>query len=94
MQRAYLGLATAQRLLLWIPETEHAAPFVLRRAARTTGAVGFWAVVPDTAACQMTALLDHADGEGALRLLHQAAVDVGPIVPPESDTVPVVQRLS
>ena len=33
MHLAYLGIATPLRLLAWVPETEHAAGFLLRRSA-------------------------------------------------------------
>ena len=71
-------------LELLVPETEHAAPFLLRRVFddRRAPSLCCWAVLPTTAARTIQHQIEHALYSEALQALNAAALDLGTITPP------------
>jgi len=81
---SYLGIVTPRGLETLVVETEHAAVFLFRRAARQAHgkALCFWAVLDDkTAACVMRQI-DGRRFQDALCYLNAKAVHLGTLLPP------------
>ena len=83
MARSYLGIITRRGLESLVPETEHAAPFLLRRAGRSRPALGFccWAVLPETAFLETQHQLDCGRFREALVILNSQALHLGTVLP-------------
>ena len=92
MQVSYVGTALNDRLTLWVPESEHGSQFLLRRTGREPGVVGFWAIVPKSAACQISNLLGLGCCVEATSLLKATVIDCGQILPPEDEVVPTIDQ--
>ena len=92
MTNAYLGIITPRGLETLVLETEHAAPFVLRRVARKPvgEAVGCWAVLDERTARDLTRQIGGRRFEEALRQLNTQAIHLGTLLPPllEDDLLP------
>lgn len=60
MARSYVGIISPRGLESLLPETEHAVPFLVRRAygRRSGEAVCYWAVMPDSTARQVETQLE------------------------------------
>ncbi len=68
MRKAYLGIAEPAGLHVLVPETAHAAGFLVRRAERLR-AVCFWAVIDDAFYVALCLELERGERLNALRLL-------------------------
>ena len=84
MVNCYVGIISCKGLESLFPETEHAVPFLLRRAYRRqpTEALCYWAVMQDTAAREVQCRLERRRHEEALFTLRTLAADFGTILPP------------
>ena len=84
MTNSYLGIVTPRGLETLVLETEHAAPFVLRRVARQPlgKAVAYWAVLDERTARDLTRRIAARQFEEAIRQLHSQALHLGTILPP------------
>jgi len=80
MRKAYLGIAGPCGLHLLVPETTHAATFLVRRAERLN-AVCFWTVIDDAFCYAIRMELEHGESANALRLLQFLADEMGTILP-------------
>ena len=80
MKTAYLGIADSSGLRLLIPEREHAARFLVRRAFRWN-AVCFWAVIDDAFYLTVRTELERGESHNALRLVQLLASDIGTVLP-------------
>lgn len=87
MRTAYVGIADRNQLLAWWPEHPDTSRFLARRQARRPREICFWAVLPSEDANQVTDCLQHGELRTALRLLQQAAPEIGRILPPPSEKV-------
>ena len=87
MVRCYVGTISRRGLESLFPETEHAVPFLVRRAyrRRPTEAVCYWAVLPDAAARDVQRQLQWHDHEEALATLCGQASYFGTIPPSASE---------
>lgn len=87
MARCYLGIITPRGLETLVPETEHATPFLLRRAyrRRPTLAVCCWAVLAEPAAVQVRQQLELQQFRDALVTLNDEAVYMGTLLPPAAE---------
>jgi hypothetical protein len=89
---SYLGIITRRGLEQLVLETEHAAPFVLRRVARKSvgEAVGCWAVLDERTARDVTRRVSDRRFEEALHQLNTQAIHLGTLLPPllEDDLLP------
>ena len=84
MVNSYVGIISRRGLESLLPETEHAVPFLVRRAyrRRPTEAVCYWAVMQDTAARKVKRQLQWKRYEDALLTLRTQAAHFGTISPP------------
>ena len=84
MTNSYLGIVTARGLETLVVETEHAAPFLLRRVARRPfgEALALWAVLDDRVARDLTQHISGGRFEVALRELDARALHLGTLLPP------------
>jgi hypothetical protein len=90
MGKSFVGIISPRGLESLIPETEHAVPFLVRRAyrRRTAKAVCYWAVVDESVADQVRRQLGGHCHEDAFLVLRTLAEDFGTIPPPfDDDTV-------
>ena len=87
MLDSYIGLISRRGLESLFPETEHAAPFLVRRAYRRQPleAVCYWAVMEESAAQQVQWQLQWRHHEEAFLVLRALADHVGTILPPPAD---------
>lgn len=87
MARSYVGTISRRGLESLLPETEHAVPFLIRRAyrRRPTEAVCYWAVMDDTTARDVEEQLRWQWYEEALLTLQVRAMDIGTILPPYAE---------
>lgn len=69
MTNSYLGIVTARGLETLVVETEHAAPFLLRRVARRPfgEALALWAVLDDRVAREPRTETAERDGSTVFR---------------------------
>jgi hypothetical protein len=83
MTGSYLGIITPRGLELLVRETEHAAPFVLRRTYRQSAedAVCCWAVLPEEIAQKLARYIRHRWYLEALVVLNGEARQVGTLLP-------------
>ena len=83
MARSYLGIVTRRGLESLVPETEHAVPFLLRRAGRwrPTPAFCCWAVLPEIAFFKTQYQLDCGHFRDALLTLNAEALHLGTLLP-------------
>ena len=92
MTNSYLGIITPRGLEMLVLETEHAAPFVLRRVTRQPlgEAIGCWAVLDERTARDLTRRIAGRRFEEALGQLHSQALHLGTLLPPllEDDLLP------
>ena len=81
---SYLGIVTRRGLETLVLETEHAAPFVLRRVARLPvgEAVGCWAVLDERTARDLTRRIGGRRFQEAFCQLHSQALHLGTLLPP------------
>ena len=84
MTNSYLGIVTARGLETLVVETEHAAPFLLRRVSRRPfgEAIALWAVLDDRTARDLTQQITSGRFEVALRELDARALHLGTLLPP------------
>jgi hypothetical protein len=82
---SYVGIISRRGLESLLPDGEHAAPFLVRRACRRqpTEAICYWAVMQDTAAKEVERQLQWQLYENALATLHECAKHFGTFLPPE-----------
>ena len=87
MAQAYLALVSLRGLESLVPETEHALPFLLRRAYRRFPyeAICCWAVVPAPAVNRVHALIATGRYLQALIALNVEAQELGTIPPDDTD---------
>jgi len=84
---SYLGIVTSRGLETLVVETEHAAVFLFRRAARhgDADAVCFWAVLDEKTARNVMRQIDCRRFRDALCQLNSRAVHLGTLLPPLTD---------
>ena len=84
MTNSYIGILTPRGLETLVVETEHAAPFLFRRAGRQLDgeAVCFWAVFEETTARRIMHHIDCQRFREALSLLNLQAEHFGALLPP------------
>lgn len=84
MTNSYLGIVTPRGLETLVVETEHAAPFLLRRVARRPfgEALALWAVLDARTARDLTQQITSGRFEVALRELDARAIHLGTLLPP------------
>ena len=87
MANSFVGIISPRGLELLLPETEHALPFLVRRAyrRRPTEAVCYWAVMQDSAAAEVRRQLQGRRREDAFLALRALADFFGTIPPPTDD---------
>ncbi len=87
MTNSYLGIITSRGLESLVVETEHAAPFLFRRAEMHADqdAVCCWAVLDDRAAKNVRRRIALQRFDEALQLLNLRAQHLGTVVPPNDD---------
>lgn len=85
MRDSYVGIVDSSGLRWLVPETEHAARFLVWRAGRCRGCC-FWAVIDDSLAVAIELELERGQAANALQLLQLFAVDLGPILPDTYDS--------
>ena len=87
MVNSYVGIITSRGLESLYPETEHAVPFLARRAHRggPTEAVCYWAVLQDSVAAEVERQLRGRHHEDALVTLRALAEHFGTIPPPPAE---------
>ena len=76
MRESYLGLANNNGLRLLVPEHDHAALFLMRRACRENG-VCLWTVIDTKDYDYVRGALSLGEYRHAFRLLEQTAIDIG-----------------
>jgi len=81
---SYLGIVTSRGLEKLVVETEHAAVFLFRRAARQADgeAICFWAVLDEKMARDVIRQIDCRRFRDALCQLDSQAVHLGTLLPP------------
>jgi hypothetical protein len=86
MRNCFVGIISPRGLESLVPETDHAVPFLARRAyrRRPTEAVCYWAVMEDSAAEHVRRQLLRHHNEDAFLALRALAEHFGTI-PPQSD---------
>ena len=84
MTNSYLGIVTPRGLETLVVETEHAAPFLLRRAERRAdeGAVCCWAVLDDKTARYLMRQIACERFRDALCQLNARALHLGTLHSP------------
>ncbi|NLY01871.1 MAG: hypothetical protein GXY83_37775 [Rhodopirellula sp.] len=84
MTNSYLGIVTPRGLETLVVETEHAAPFLLRRVARRPfgEVLALWAVLDDRTAHDLTQQITGGRFDDALRELDARALHLGTLLPP------------
>lgn len=87
MVNSYVGIISGRGLESLVPETEHAVPFLVRRAYRrpTSEAVCYWAVMQDEVAREVQGHLQRCRHDDALLALRRHAAHFGTILPPHSE---------
>ena len=83
MARSYVGIISPRGLESLLPETEHAVPFLVRRAygRRPGEALCYWAVMPDSTARGVELQLQAHFHEDAFYRLRGEAAHFGTILP-------------
>ena len=87
MVNSFVGIISPRGLESLLPETEHALPFLVRRAyrKRPTEAVCYWAVMQDSAVAEVRRQLQEHRPEEALLALRALAEYFGTIPPPTDE---------
>ncbi len=87
MVNSYVGIISRRGLESLLPETEHAVPFLIRRAYRKNppDAVCYWAVMQDFAAQEVQRQLQWQRYEDAFFVLGALADYSGTIPPPPAN---------
>jgi hypothetical protein len=83
MLKAFVGVASEQGLAVLHPEGDETISYVERSVRAGRNRVGFWAVIDDTEARCVNALILGGRGREALRFLNQSAKEIGRILPTE-----------
>ncbi len=85
MTSSYVGIITRRGLEFFLPETKHAARFLLRRASRLSfaPAVCYWAVLRDSHAARIRWMLHEGNSLEALNILQFAATSLGTLLDSE-----------
>lgn len=81
MPKAYIGIASPQGLTVLQPERDDTLAWLQRSVGAGTREVGFWAVLGDTDARCVRALVLGGRRQEALWLLDRSAKDLGRIDP-------------
>lgn len=81
MLKAYVGVASSQGLAVLQPERDETLTLVRRSMLSEFGRVGFWAVLDDTQARCVQALVTGGLREEALHFLDRSAREMGRILP-------------
>jgi hypothetical protein len=89
MPKAYVGVASKQGLAAFQPERDDTLSFVARCGSARADRVGFWAVLGDSDARRVRALLRGGHRREALRLLDRSARELGRILPSDAGRVRV-----
>ena len=94
MAQSYLSLVSSRGLESLVPETEHALPFLLRRAYRRCPheAICCWAVVPARAVYRVRALIATGRHLQALIALNVEAHELGTIPPDDEESLAPATR--
>ena len=84
MTNSYIGIVTPRGLETLVVETEHAAVFLFRRAARHADAhaVCFWAVLDEKTAKNVMRQIECGLFRDALCRVNAKAVHLGTLLPP------------
>lgn len=93
MRVSYLGIINRQRLRAWVPETEHAARFLLHRSSKSLTHTTFWTTLDEDHADQIGELLSSGYDAEALTLLGNTAIEYGRLLPFSGDSSPLAARL-
>lgn len=81
MLKAFVGVASEQGLAVLHPERDETISYVEQSVRVGRNRVGFWAVIDDTEARCVNALLLGGCNREALRFLNQSAKEMGCILP-------------
>lgn len=81
MLKAFVGIASDQGLTVLHPEHDETLSFINRSVQARTDRIGFWAVLDDTEARCVNALVVGGRSREALRLLSYWAKEMGSILP-------------
>lgn len=81
MMDSYVGIISRRGLECFVPETEHTARFLVKRAKRSTPSLCYWAVMHQAHATEIKRLLASDNSAEALRILNAAAQSLGSILP-------------
>lgn len=87
MSNAFVGIISSRGLESMVPETEHALPFLIRRAYRQQPpeAVCYWAVMDEAVAEEVHRQLRGQCHEDAFLVLRTLAECFGTVPPPSDD---------
>lgn len=87
MLNAYAGIISDHGLEVFVPETDHALCFLLRRVTRKTNSnqVCFWAVMEPSAALAVRSCVASGRYRDALFVLQTLAGRMGPVWPEDSE---------
>lgn len=83
MLKAFVGIASDQGLAVLHPERDETLSLINRSVQARNDQVGFWAVLDDTEARCVNALVVGGRSREALRLLNCWAKEIGSILPNE-----------
>ena len=89
MPKAYVGVASKQGLAAFQPERDDTLSYVSRCGSAHADRVGFWAVLGDSDARRVLALLRAGHRREAMRLLDRSARELGRILPSDAGRVRV-----
>ena len=81
MLKSYLGVASGHGLSIFQPERADTLSLIGQSIRQGIRRVGFWAVIGDSEAASVNALLLNGHGREAMLLLDRCAKDIGPIMP-------------
>ncbi len=80
MLNAYVGVASKQGLSMFHPERDDTRSLVRNSVLPDTRRIGFWAVLTDSEAQWIHALLMNGQGREAMMLLDRCAREIGRIL--------------
>ena len=81
MLKAYVGVASKQGLSVFRPECDDTLSLVRRSVLPGVRRIGFWAVLTDSEAQEIHALLMNGQRREAMMLLDRCAKEIGRILP-------------
>lgn len=85
MAHCYVGIFSPRGLESFLPETEHAMPFLLRRAYRRgpPASICYWVVAEEDVARQVQRQIADRQRHDAYHTLRTQAREFGTILPPD-----------